>query len=137
MTLKIIDKAYAKKINRIKKQSTKYKQRSKYLMDMVIQHESRIETMTQNTAEIVQNFEETQKKLFVVNNELSKSTNNFEFVLIIMIMFWMFMFVSLVRMVRTGNGFTDDNVDTIYGCLMFTSIFAFIAYCAVSRLILN
>ena len=136
MTLKIIDKAYAKKINRLKKQSTKYKQHCKYLVDVAIQQEIQIDKMTENNNQIVQNFEETQTKLkYELLKAQQTTSNNMEFKIIIMIIIWMTMFLGLIRMVHSSNGLSKDDVDIIYGIITMSSIAVFCGYYALDKLL--
>jgi uncharacterized protein YukE len=152
MTLNIVDTAYSKKFDRLKKKSKKYKQRSKNLTNVVTEYKSRITNMEANTDEIVQNFEQTQSKLMRTNESLNRTiitqgmntpsyTNNkaiepnhIEFKFTIVIMLWMFMFVSIIRMVHTNNGLSNDDMEVIYGSMTIATIGVICGCFAVSRL---
>jgi magnesium-transporting ATPase (P-type) len=136
MTLNIIDKAYAKKINRLKKRSAKYKQRSKYLVNVVMYQKAEIVKMTTTSEEIVQNFEETQKKLIASNIENKSTTtqNKYEFIFFSLIILWMCIFVSLIRMVHSSKGLSDEAAEVIYGSMILTSIAVLSVYCVIEKL---
>jgi hypothetical protein len=151
MSLKFIDKGYTKKINRLKKQSTKYKQRSMNLLYVAIQQESQIAKMNKTNDEIVQNFEENQtkiklelvsckkelvdskKELTRYNDDLSKHSNSSEYIFIVLILLWIFTFVCLVHMVHSKNGLSKDDVDVIYGCMCFAGIIVFVSHYVISH----
>lgn len=135
MTLKIIDKAYAKKIERLKKRSNKYKQRTKFFMNVIVEQNLKIDNMSSLNEEIVQNFEQNQRKLIAANDKAEKDADAIPFKFTIFIMMWMCMFVSFIRIVHSSKGLTDDSVDIIYGSMVLTSIAVFSGYCVMTKLL--